>query len=412
MTYLPRSIASKVNQLAKLYTVILITGPRQTGKTTLARNMFPTHEWVLLDSAVLVEQARQDPALFLKNHPVPIILDEVQRAPELFQELKNLVDKKSPSPGSIILTGSQPLHLMRKATESLSGRIGILELSPMTQSELNQSAATSSLQSLQKFFAEPPIGQKFATQRPVTESLFRGGFPAMALPELSPEAADVSQRFNDYIATYLNKDLRELAQVHQLGRFERFIRILATTSSRIANINELAGQISLAQSTAVDWQGLLQASGLILELPAYHTSQIKRESRRPKIILCDSGLMCSLLGYQDPSQLEISPLSGAIFETAILNSLITLLRAESTRPALYHWRSSDKDEVDAVIEVNNTNLCPVEIKLSSKPKPDHCAGLKTFMNYYKTAKQALLITAFEECFWVEESILHLPWAAF
>ena len=409
MDYLKRRITHKLMQVAKLYPVVLISGPRQAGKTTLARNCFPNHEWILLDSHALLERARKDPGLFFSTHKPPMILDEVQRAPELLQEIKYLVDSYALPPASIILTGSQPLQLMKNASESLAGRVGIIELSSMTQSELQQSLELPL--SLEEFVDNPPLGKKFSSNVSVMELLFRGGLPPMAIEKMSPNSEEVVQRFSDYISTYLTRDLRELANVHDLGRFEKFLRISATASSRIANINDLAAQIGVPQSTTQEWLGLLRASNLILELPAYHSNQIKRETRRPKSVLFDSGLMCNLLGYQNYKQIELSPLLGAIFETSALNYVYTYVKCQSGRFALYHWRHKEQEEIDALIELNNNSLLPIEIKFTTRPKAEDLKGLVSFMKKYPQAKKGVLISRSDECFLLSESIIHLPWSA-
>lgn len=409
MIEINRHIEQNLERIARLYKVLLISGPRQVGKTFLAFKKFPNHKWVLLDSQVQLEQAKNDPALFLKNNPPPVIFDEVQRVPQLIREIKNLVDSENLQLADIVLTGSQPLQLMSEVSESLAGRLGIIELTPCTPFEL--SGSDSKPLNLIDLLKDPPIGKTFPLADPPVSHLFRGGMPAMALSGLSHEMADVNQRITDYVSTYLTRDLRDLGNVKDLGRFERWLRVLSSVSGKVPNILELAGQIGLPQSTANDWLGLLKASLLLYEIPAYSTNRLKRESKKPKIALFDSGLVCNLLGYTDVSQLQVSPFIGSIFETAVITALRSQCVRQLGRQALYHWRAKEKVECDLVLELDANTLVPIEIKYSTSITNDELNGVKTFLECYNSAKLGLVISPYEKCYSIEDKIVHLPWGA-
>lgn len=408
--YLTRLIENKIHQISKLYSVILITGPRQVGKTELAKHLFPNHRWVLLDSRALIDQAKSDPALFLDSYRPPVIFDEVQRVPELFLEIKNRIDQGQAQLGEIVLTGSQPLQLMDQVADSLAGRVGVVELAPLLPSELRSSLGTftSPLQIIQ----DPPLGRKFLSPFGMSETLLRGFMPAMSLREKSPNAEDAVQRLNDYVQTYLERDLRDLSEVHNLGLFERFMRVIALSSARLTNLSESAGQISLPQSTAQHWLGLLKASQLAFELPAYHISNMKRETKRPKLFLNDSGLMVSLLGLRTSEQIDNSPLMGAIFETAVVNLIRNALILEPARKQFFHWRSGEKDEVDCVIESPTGELYAIEIKASGTPKTEFASGIEKFREHTKKHVYGAVVTAAPDIFWLKPNVVHLPWWVF
>lgn len=408
MEILSRRISQKLRRVAELYPAVLVTGPRQTGKTTLARHLFPEHEWILFDDLLLAEQASHDPKLFLQNNRPPFILDEVQRVPNLFLSLKAFIDKHAPPPGSIILTGSQPLPLMKLAGESLAGRVGILELLPMTPSEMFQHE--SRFWEFSRWVEEPPIGVEFPWSVAPFEVLQRGGLPKMGLHYYSATAEDVSQRQHDYIQTYLTKDLRDLSNVSDLGRFERFLRILGTASGRILDLSDIANQAGVPQGTAHDWYSLLQSSYVAWQSLAYSGNLGKRERKRPKNFIFDSGVLCSLLNIREPQQLEKNPLSGRIMETAAAHCLRSALftSGTSSKPIL-HWNFQNKHEVDFIIELGPNQLIPIEVKLSAHPDLSDCRGLLEFhKNYRKNVSLSGVISTYEKCFWLDDEILHIP----
>jgi predicted AAA+ superfamily ATPase len=409
MPVINRHSSLSLDRISRLYKVLLISGPRQVGKTFLAKSHFPNHKWVLLDSLSLIDQARNDPALFLKNNPPPVIFDEIQRVPELILEIKALIDSENIGLAEVVLTGSQPLSLMDHISESLAGRVGILELTPCTPSEL--AAGSEGSINLSTLIEEPPIGREFPLSGTPNSLLFRGGLPAMALAEHSPETSDVFQRFSDYVATYLTRDLRDIAEVKDLGRFERWLRLLSTISGKIPNILELSQQIGLPQSTAHEWTEILKSSLLIHEIPAYHRNLTKRESKKSKLALFDSGLTCHLLGYNSDTQLEKTPFLGSIFETAVISALRSQCVRQLGRSSLYHWRSKEKVECDLILEINAEDIIPIEIKYSSRISKDELSGIKQFMKISDHARMGLVFSPDSKCFWLDEKILHLPWGA-
>jgi predicted AAA+ superfamily ATPase len=406
--YYKRDFEAIIRRLSGLYSAILVTGPRQTGKTELVRHLFPGHRWVLLDEQARIEAARRDPGLFLENHPPPVIFDEIQRAPELLPEIKARIDGGHAAKGTVVLTGSQPLPLMHTVTESLAGRVGIMELPPMTLAEIFDAPGRPRL--LQDWLERPPIGQVFPYQETPASCLVRGGFPAMALPQHSPTDADAAQRLGDYIQTYLTRDLRDLAQVHDLGRFERFLRQLAVHSAKLLNLSKLGADVGIPQSTADEWLGLLESSQLIWRAPGYARQHGKRARRGAKVFLCDSGLTTSLLGYRSPDQVLASPLLGALFETAGVAAIRKVARAAGGPYRLFHWRFDEAEEVDLIVELAHDVLVPIEFKLTSKPSATDTQGLAKFRARHGRAMRGVVVSTNTECFWLDKETLHVPWS--
>ncbi len=402
-----RDLSEKFKQLMSLYPAVLVTGPRQSGKTSMVRNLAPNHKWVLLDNQEEVAFANDNPTLFINNNPAPVIYDEVQNTPRFFSELKYFIDTQKTPVGAFILTGSQPLPLMKHISESLAGRVGILELPPMTPAEINDFKGRPRF--LNDWLKNPPIGEKFQSQKNPFESLVRGGFPAMALPHLSPESHDASQRLTDYFQTYLTKDLRDLAQIEDLGKFSRFVRQLSIYSARDLDLSEAARAVGVPQSTADVWFGLLEASMLAWRVPGYSKKLGKREKRRPKLYFCDSGLQANLLGYTGPEQIKISPMTGSIFETSAANAIKKIARSAGGALPLFHWRLDEKNEIDLVIEMNYNELCLVEIKF--KATNSDLNSIKEFRRAYGKNHPAIIVSTNEQCFWMEDDILHMPWNA-
>jgi predicted AAA+ superfamily ATPase len=408
--YKIRNIETRVRSVATLYKAILVTGVRQIGKTSLVRHVFPKHRWVSLDRASTLAEAVHQPGLFLQNNPPPCIFDEVQRAPGLFLELKDIIDTQNLSPGSIVLTGSQPLQLMRGVSESLAGRIGIIEMSGMTPSE-SADIAVSAPTNLLNWITAPPIGSRFPWQMAPAELVFRGGFPAMALSQSSPDEIAVSQRLGDYVQTFLTRDLRDLSQISDLGRFEKFLRFVANTSARLLNVESLSRESGIPQSTVYDWLSVLEAAYVIRKLPGFCGQLPKREAKRSKLLLCDSGLLLHLLGYRSRDLAQQAPVFGSAFETCVGQAIQSLLNREGARVPMYHWRAGERDEVDFVVELTPDMVVPIECKLGAEISSWDLRGLHAFRKLHPSTAPGVIISSGEDCYWIEKDILHIPLSA-
>ena len=300
--WIDRDVEPLLRQRAETRPIVVLTGARQTGKTSLMRRLFPEHAFVTLDLPSEAEQAERDPASFLARYPPPVIVDEVQYAPGLFRHLKAAVDRDRGRAGAFLLTGSQPLGLMKSVSDSLAGRASIVELEPLS-------------------FAEAKAAHPYLT---VEEFLVRGGFP-----ELYENLDIESEGFlRSYVATYLERDLRQLLQVSSLRDYERFLRAAALRSARLLNRADLARDVGISGSTAAAWLSALAASHQLILLEPWFANRTKALVKRPKLYLRDAGLAAFLCGVHTTEALRASPLAGALWETLVCSEI---RRAQSNR---------------------------------------------------------------------------------
>lgn len=321
--WIPRAIESSLRRLAATRPVVVLTGARQTGKTSTLRRLFPTHAFVSLDLPSEAEQAEKEPAAFLQRHPPPVILDEVQYAPALFRHLKSVVDGQRDRTGQFLLTGSQKFTLMKGVSESLAGRAAIVELEPLAFGEVRAARPRTSL----------------------LEFVVQGGMPELhARDDLDPGSFHHS-----YLATYLERDVRTLANVGSLRDFERFVRACALRSANLLNRADLARDVGIAPSTANQWLSILEASGQVALLEPWFSNRTKSMVKSPKLYLTDTGLLCALLNIRDTAALLAAPSVGAVWETFVLAQLRHRERVAGRARSLFFWRDRTR-EVDFVAE--------------------------------------------------------------
>jgi len=304
--------------------VIVLTGARQTGKTSTFLRLFPNHSFVSLDLPTEAEQAEKEPRSFLQRHPPPVILDEVQYAPGLFRHLKAEVDAHRTRNGQFLLTGSQKFTLMKNVSESLAGRADIVELETLSFAEIRA--------------ALPQTG--------VETAIVRGGFPEL----YANLDIDLVAFYNSYLATYLERDVRALTNVGNLRDFERFLRACALRSANLLNKADLARDVGIAPSTANQWLSMLEASGQAVLLEPWFSNRTKSIVKSPKLYLRDSGLLCALLNIRSENDLRQSPSVGAIWETFVFAQLRDRERRARRTGSLFFWRDRTR-EVDFVVDV-------------------------------------------------------------
>ena len=328
--------------------VVVVTGARQVGKTSLVRRLLPRHHYVSLDLPSEAAQAERDPAQFLQRHPPPLILDEVQYAPAVFRHLKSVVDARRSENGRFVLAGSQLFPLMSGVSESLAGRAEILHLEGLS-------------------YAEAAAARRALTP---AEFAVRGGFPELhEKPDLDGPAF-----YRSYVATYLERDLRTLLNVGSLRDFERFVRAGALRSAQLLNKAELARDVGVSPPTAAQWLSLLEASGQAVLLEPWFSNRTKSRVKTPKLYLADGGLLCALLGVRTPEELLASPLAGAIWETVVASELRRgLLKAGRARE-LFFWRERER-EVDFVIH-RGGRFVLAEAKWTELPDARAAANLR------------------------------------
>ena len=315
--WIEREIQDLLTRRAKQRPVVVLTGARQTGKTSLVKHLFPNHEFVSLDLPSEADLAERDPKSFLGRHPPPLVVDEVQYAPGLFRHLKAVVDRHRDRNGQFILTGSQKFTLMKSVSESLAGRVDVLELETLSWREARR--ASPSLQ--------------------VEDFLLRGGFPELhARPEI-----ETNGYYHGYVATYLERDLRQLLQVAQLRDYERFLRACALRSAQLLNRADLARDVGISGSTAAAWLSVLQATGEIALLEPWFSNRTKSLVKTPKLYMGDSGLCAFLCGIRSATDLADSPLAGALWETLVFGELRRQQINQNGNWTLHFWRDRTKE---------------------------------------------------------------------
>ncbi len=347
MNLYPRELQATLHRLASQFPVIAITGPRQSGKTTLAKQTLPDKPYVSLEDPTELAFAQSDPRGFLQRYPQGAIFDEAQHWPDLFSYLQGLVDQDR-VPGRFVLTGSQQFGLMAGVTQSLAGRVGLTRLLPLTLSELQR-----------------PMNTQRATD--LHGHLWRGGYPA--LWQASQNTMTANDWFASYIASYVERDVRQLIQVQNLSTFQRFVRLCAARTGTLLNLVALAADAGISHTTARQWLSVLESSELVFLLQPYHRNFGKRLVKTPKLYFTDTGLAAWLVGIRDPQLLGIHPMRGPLFETWVVGEFRKFRLNRGLPDDLYFWRDNNGLEADLVFETEQGLQC-VEIKSSQTITPD------------------------------------------
>lgn len=345
---IPRDLTPRLLEAASHLPVVTVTGPRQSGKTTLCRQAFPAHPHVNLELPDVRAHAISDPRAFLADHPDGAILDEVQRAPDLMSYLQDDADRH-PDPGRWILTGSQNLLLLDAVNQSLAGRAAVLHLLPCTRPEV------------QRFDGAPTD---------LDQVLVAGGYPRIHDRRMPP-----AEFLDGYIATYLERDVRSIINVGDLVTFQTFLGLCAGRTGQLLNLSALASDCGIAQPTARAWLSVLEASFVAFRLPAWHGNLRKRLTRTPKLHFWDTGLVCRLLGINEPAQLRTHPLRGSIFETWVVSETARRRLHRGQRGGLHHFRTQQGAEVDLVLDDGN-GLDLIEAKAGQTLDPRLADGLR------------------------------------
>ena len=348
---IPRQAAPVLQNLALGYPILAITGPRQAGKTTLAQTTFPDKRYLSLEDPDQRAFAEEDPRAFLARLPQGAILDEAQRCPALFSYLQTRVDAEKKM-GQFVLTGSQQFGLLSNITQTLAGRVGMVQLLPF------------SLQEMQR--GELAIND-------LDDLMWRGMYPPVHDRQLAPE-----QWFANYLVTYVERDVRQLIEVQNLSLFQRFIKLCAARCGQLLNLSSLASDCGVSHNTVRAWISVLEASYVVFLLQPHHQNFGKRLVKTPKLYFVDTGLAAFLLGIRDPQHLSIHSARGALFENFVISELLKRRYNEGLPSNLFFWRNNAGDEVDLVIE-QGEQLIPVEIKSGQTFSSDFLVGLQKWM---------------------------------
>ncbi len=352
--YIKRHIETVLKKAKDQTKVVLLTGSRQTGKTTAIRKVFPDYEYVTLDNDNDRYLAMNDPTLFLKDRSFPLIIDEVQYVKELMLPIKLHVDSH-PQKGRIFLTGSQTFDLLSLSSETLAGRISILELPPLSLRELYSEDDTTPFLPTDDY-----LERRKNKRRPydnIWNTIHRG-----MMPELTDKERDWDWFYRDYLRTYIERDIRRIVNVRDELKFHNFMVSIAARSAQLLNCNDIAGDVGVDIKTVQHWLSVVAASGLIKIIHPYYSNVVKRAIKTPKLYFMDTGLMCYLVGWRTPETARNGAMSGAIFETFVVSEIIkSYMNAGRDIHNIYFYRDKDKREIDLIIDEQNT-LYPIEIK--------------------------------------------------
>ena len=362
MSYIRRSLEKIVLQVTKEYPVLLLSGPRQVGKTTMLKKLMEgtARNYVSLDDLQERELARTDPELFLQLHKPPILIDEVQYAPELFPYIKLIADKEQKK-GDFWLTGSEVFSLMRGVQESLAGRVALLSLSSLSQTEAyggQEQTFTLTPESL----LSRKKGRKPADAEEIFKRIFKGSMPAI----VSGDITSTGIFYNSYLSTYIERDVRSLSDAIDSIKFLRFITALAARCSQMLNISELARDAELNQKQVKDWLGILETLGILFYLYPYSNNLLKRLVKTPKVYFYDTGLVAYLTKWSSPETLASGAMSGAILENYVVSEIRKSYLNNGKEAFIYYYRDKDSKEIDLILEQDG-ELHPIEIKKSANP---------------------------------------------
>lgn len=345
-----REIQQQLLKLAAMYPVVTITGPRQSGKTTLAKMTFPQHRYVSLENFDIRQMAEADPRGFLKSYAPPVIFDEIQRVPKLLSFIQTAVDEDK-SYGQYILTGSHQPALGAGVSQSLAGRTGILQLLPLSISEMTASGIT-----LER------------------DQYLYSGF----MPRLYDTTLDPKNLYRDYFSTYVEKDVRQMLNIKDLSQFETFVKLLAGRVGQLVNMASLAGDVGVSSQTLAQWLSVLEASFIVFQLPGYYENFGKRLIKSKKLYFTEVGLATWLLGINSPEQVARDPLFGGLFENMVVIEALKQRFNAGETAELYFIRDSQGLEADLLFRKNNQTLIPVEIKGGMTWNKDFCKNLLKF----------------------------------
>jgi predicted AAA+ superfamily ATPase len=359
-TYVQRDIQPTLREMIAQFPAVAVTGPRQSGKTTLLQHELPDHAFITLDDPLLRRQALDDPELLLNTAGERLVIDEIQYAVSLLPRLKMRIDQQRDLAGRFVLTGSQQFALMKSLGETLAGRIGLLELPPFSVNELARGLGWPA--------------DAFDPRAAFEHACLRGCYPE---PALQPQIA-VSRWYGAYVQTYLERDIRSLYDIGSLRDFDRFLQLLAARCAQTLNLTTLATDVGVGANTIKRWISILEASRIVYLLPPYHANLGKRIVKAPKVYFLDCGLVCYLAGVRDAAHLFQGPLAGPLFENFCVQEAVKACLALGAQPRFSYLRTSNGLEVDFLADSADGGPAPFEFKLSQTPRLEAAATLERF----------------------------------
>lgn len=401
--YKERHLEKTILKLSKSFPVVLLTGPRQVGKTTLYEFLRKKtgHKYVSLDEFEIRSLAKNDPGLFLEQHSSPLIIDEIQYAPQLLPYIKSKVDA-SKGKCSYWLTGSQHFHLMRGISESLAGRVAVLKLLGFSQAEENNNPPSK----------KPWIPESIIVNQQypninllkLFKKIIRGSFPKLLHKNRPP----FETFYGSYVQTYIDRDLRDFVRAGSLFSFEKFVRLCAGRTAQLLNLSDLARDSDISVNTAKEWLGLLEASGHIYLLRPYYKNISKRLIKTPKLYFLDTGLACYLTGWRTAETASKGAMAGHLFETFIFAEIIKSYWNHGQEAPVWYYRTKEKEEVDFLIEKDGM-LYPIEIKLSARITDGDLRGIQSLEKSKVLLGKAVFISATAKVYLLTKNIIVVPY---
>ncbi len=359
-----RAATNKIKQLAKKFPAVGLLGPRQSGKTTLAKELFPKKPYISFENQDNVLLATKDPRAFLSQYKTGAIFDEIQRVPQLLSYMQGVIDDQPNKVGLFIITGSQNLLLLESISQTLAGRIAFIHLLPFSYKELEDS--------------------KYGKQS-LNKLILNGGYPRLYDRKIKP-----TDYYPNYLLTYVERDVRQIKNIANLGLFQRFLKICATRVGQEVNYTSISNDTGVDQKTIISWFGILEASFIAFRLQPFYNNLGKRLTQMPKLYFFDTGLCCSLLELETESHVNTHPLRGALFENLIILELLKTRFNNGQRGNLFYWRDRSGNEIDVLID-QSSQVIPVEIKTAATFSTDYLKGINYWKKINKATKKAYVI---------------------
>ncbi len=392
-----REVKERIKKINDTFRVLVVTGPRQVGKTTLLESVMPKNMTkVSLDDEVLRKEAKENPKIFLDSYPTPLFIDEVQYAPELFPYIKTKVDKNK-TRGQYWLSGSQSFGLMKNVIESLAGRAGIVKMNGFTYSEI--------VRNIKKEVFDPadPKQHEYTDVNEIFERIFNGGMPEL----YDIENMDRNDFYYSYINTYIEKDIKKIKNIGNVEAFKKFMRDVAIRTGTTLSYSDIANDVGVSVNTIKDWFSILVNTGLVYLLEPYSSNKIKRLTHMPKIIFMDLGLACYLANWESAKALQLSDLSGHFFESYVISELIKSYDNKGIRLDISHFRNKETEEIDLIIFKNNT-LYPLEIKKTANPRKNMMKNFKYLEKTNMKIGQGGIICLYDKLMKLDENNYIIP----
>ena len=392
-----REVKKRIKKINDTFRVLVVTGPRQVGKTTLLESVMPSNMTkISLDDEVLRKEAKENPKIFLDSYPTPLFIDEVQYAPELFPYIKMKVDKDK-TRGQYWLSGSQLFDLMKNVTESLAGRAGIVKMNSFTYSEIMRNTK-------KEVFDPDNLKQhKYIDVNEIFERIFNGGMPEL----YDIEDMDRNDFYYSYINTYIEKDIKKVKNIGNVEAFKKFMRDVAIRTGTTLNYSDIANDIGVSINTIKDWFSILVNTGLVYLLEPYSSNQIKRLTHMPKIIFMDLGLACYLANWESAKALQLSDLSGRFFESYVISEIVKSYENKGIHLEISHFRNKETEEIDLIMFKNNT-LYPLEIKKTANPRKDMMKNFRFLEKTNMKIGQGGIICLYDKLMKIDENNYIIP----